>query len=194
MGIASHESLMTGIRQAVCCVLTAHSVPAVDARTAADLVAARLAAAWVNCVIHIPQGIKYRTMLRNQEIFDLFSGNNHAELGRKFRVSIQQIYQIIKKSREEYIRERQQDLFLTADTVQNQQVSAFIQAKLYVLADIMDHASGVFCKALKMDKSQADSYGEQVANWMSEHWGGQSAYIKYGKQEPQTDTQRGLFE
>lgn len=194
MGIATHDSLMSGIRQSVEAVLRSTGTPASQATQAGEQVAQRLAAAWINCVIHIPQGVKYRAMLRNKQIFDRFTGQNHASLALEFGFSIQHIYQVIRSQRLAYIQERQRDLFDVPDAVNNQDVSTFLQAKLYILADIMDHASAVLCEFLHIRKAQADEYGEQIANWMSEHWGGQSAYIKSGKNEQQTGAQQGLFQ
>lgn len=193
MGIATHNNLMQGIRHAVEFVLGATDMPASTVKQAGEQVSQRLACVWINCVVHIPQGIKYRAMLRNKEIFDKFTGNNHAELAHEFGFSIQHIYQVIRAERCSYIRERQTDMFMKNLDENEMDANAFIQAKLFILADIMDHSSAVLCECLRMDKPQADAYGEQIASWMSENWGGQSAYIKSGKNKLPHSTQQELF-
>ncbi|WP_283228558.1 Mor transcription activator family protein, partial [Haemophilus influenzae] len=44
-------------------------------------------------------------------IFNEFNGSNHRELARKYNVSMQWIYQIVKKVTKEEIARRQFDMF-----------------------------------------------------------------------------------
>ncbi|MFS9881518.1 hypothetical protein WKV47_24040, partial [Salmonella enterica] len=59
-------------------------------------------------------------------------------------------------------------------------------------ADIMDHCSVCIREHLTVNKEQADTLGEEVANYMSAHWHGQFAYVRSGKQET-VDDQGDLF-
>ncbi|MCM2545448.1 Mor transcription activator family protein [Burkholderia glumae] len=56
-------------------------------------------------------GVSYRLSQRDRQIFEEFRGDNQAELARKFGVSLQWVYKIIKTVRREDIAARQRDLF-----------------------------------------------------------------------------------
>ncbi len=74
-------------------------------------IADRMAGHWGGQNIYFPMGVSYRLSQRDRQIFDEFRGDNHAELARKFGVSLQWIYKIIKAVRREEIAARQRDLF-----------------------------------------------------------------------------------
>ncbi|EJL1205202.1 hypothetical protein NL766_004711, partial [Salmonella enterica] len=78
-------------------------------------------------------------------------------------------------------------------TVSHKDVSDFIEADLLVLADIMDHCAVCIREHLTIDEAQAKALGEEVANYMSNHWHGQFAYVKSG-QQVSGDDQGDLFE
>ncbi|PHV02845.1 DNA-binding protein [Iodobacter sp. BJB302] len=85
-----------------------------DIEKAAQLaseIADRMAAHWGGQNIYFPMGLSVKLSKRDQRIYDEFNGTNHSELARKFGVSLQWIYKIVKTVRLEEIARRQKDLF-----------------------------------------------------------------------------------
>jgi len=74
-------------------------------------IADRMAAHWGGQNIYFPMGLSYKLSQRDRRIFDDFTGANHSELARKYRVSLQWIYKIVKAVRQEEIARRQGDMF-----------------------------------------------------------------------------------
>ncbi|EBD2385649.1 hypothetical protein GVX02_000501 [Salmonella enterica] len=193
MGATTQKELMGGLTEAVVTVLTTRQgVPPATALRVAHSFAERMAFVWSNSVIRIPKGIAYNTLKRNKTLFDDFDGNNHAHLGRKYGISIQRVYTIVKEMRQAYVDSLQVDMFNDKSVINPQDVSDFIAADLLVLADIMDHCAVCIREHLTVNQEQADALGEEVANYMSAHWHGQFAYVKSGKQEAD-DSQDDLF-
>ncbi|EAM8421895.1 Mor transcription activator family protein [Salmonella enterica] len=193
MGATTQKELMDGLMEAVVVTLTERQhVPFNTACRVGQAFADRMSFVWANGVIRIPKGIAYNTLKRNKALFDDFDGNNHAHLGRKYGISIQRVYTIVKEMRQAYVDSLQVDMFNDKSVVNPQDVSDFIAADLLVLADIMDHCSVCIREHLTVNKEQADTLGEEVANYMSAHWHGQFAYVRSGKQET-VDDQGDLF-
>ncbi|EDZ8927965.1 hypothetical protein FWN46_08000 [Salmonella enterica] len=193
MGATTQKELMNGLMEAVITILTERQgVPVMTACRVASAFAERMSFVWANSVIRIPKGIAYNTLKRNKALFDNFDGNNHAWLGRKYGISIQRVYTIVKEMRQAYIESLQVDMFDDKSAVSHKDVSDFIEADLLVLADIMDHCAVCIREQLTIDEAQAKTLGEEVANYMSNHWHGQFAYVKSGKQESSND-QGDLF-
>lgn len=87
----------------------------IDQEKAAQLaseIADRMAAHWGGQNIYFPMGLSVKLSKRDQLIYDEFDGTNHSDLARKFGVSLQWIYKIVKTVRQEEIARRQQDLFV----------------------------------------------------------------------------------
>ncbi len=78
-------------------------------------IANRMAAHWGGQNIYFPMGLSYKLSQRDQQIFDEFNGINHSELARKYGVSLQWIYKIVKTVRQEEIAKRQGKLFTDQD-------------------------------------------------------------------------------
>lgn len=62
---------------------------------------------------YIPKGVQYQASLRDRQIWQEFNGQNHNELCRKYGISLQWLYSIIKRMRADYVRRHQADLFDT---------------------------------------------------------------------------------
>lgn len=77
-------------------------------------IADRMAAHWGGQNIYFPMGLSYKLSQRDRRIFDDFDGANHSELARKYGVSLQWIYKIVKAVRQEEIARRQGDMFSSA--------------------------------------------------------------------------------
>ena len=46
---------------------------------------------------YLPKGERIKNALRDKQIYDAFTGNNHRELARQFRLSEQKIYDVIRR-------------------------------------------------------------------------------------------------
>lgn len=73
--------------------------------------ASKIAQCWGGEVIYIPRNLILLLSERDKKIWNEFNGVNHRELARKYNVSMQWIYQIVKKVSKEEIARRQFDMF-----------------------------------------------------------------------------------
>lgn len=64
--------------------------------------------------IYIPRKILIPLSGRDWEIYNKFTGNNHKELAREYKVSVAWVYQIIKRVHKMEVGKRQPDLFSEA--------------------------------------------------------------------------------
>lgn len=74
-------------------------------------IANRMAANWGGQLIYFPIGTAIKLSARDQEIWNEFTGNNHSQLARKYGVSLQWIYKIVKAMRQADLARRQGGLF-----------------------------------------------------------------------------------
>ena len=74
-------------------------------------IADRMASHWGGQNIYFPMGLSYKLSQRDRQIYDDFTGSNHSELARKYGVSLQWIYKIVKTVRQEEMARRQGALF-----------------------------------------------------------------------------------
>lgn len=74
-------------------------------------VASHIAQSWGGEVIYIPRNLILLLSECDRKIFAEFNGTNHRELARKYNVSMQWIYQIVKSVTKEEIARRQFDMF-----------------------------------------------------------------------------------
>ncbi|MDF0606666.1 DNA-binding protein [Neisseriaceae bacterium TC5R-5] len=74
-------------------------------------IANRMAAHWGGQNIYFPMGLSYKLSQRDRQIYDEFNGTNHSDLARKYGVSLQWVYKIVKAVRQEEIARRQGGLF-----------------------------------------------------------------------------------
>lgn len=70
-----------------------------------------MAAHWGGQNVYFPMGLAYKLSQRDRQIYEQFNGSNHSELARKYGVSLQWIYRIIKAVRKHEMEQRQQGLF-----------------------------------------------------------------------------------
>lgn len=79
-------------------------------------VADRMASHWGGQNIYFPMGLSYKLSQRDHQIFAEFNGVNHSDLARKYGVSLQWIYKIVKMVRKEELARRQPKLFNCDET------------------------------------------------------------------------------
>lgn len=81
-----------------------HEAVDIDIRTAdqiGEAVASRMMQVWGGQNVYFPMGMAWRVSQRDQEIFSDFNGKNHHDLARKYGVSLQWIYSVVKRVRKE---------------------------------------------------------------------------------------------
>lgn len=66
---------------------------------------------WGGEIIYIPRNLFVLLNERDLKIFNEFNGTNHRELAKKYQVSMQWVYQIVKRVTKEEIARRQFDMF-----------------------------------------------------------------------------------
>lgn len=70
-----------------------------------------IASHWGGQIVYVAKGARMRLSKRDLDIWRDFTGRNHAELAEKYDVSVQWIYAILKRVRDEIARESQPGLF-----------------------------------------------------------------------------------
>lgn len=177
MGAATQHSLLGGLFEAAVFVLVGHGLSDKQSRTTAKVIIKKLSFVWANNTIHIPKGQRYKDLLRYQQIFNDFTGNNHAALGLKYKLSIQRIYTIVKQMRRRHELHHQMDFF-GHEKLTNREDNNFVTSGLLVLEDIMCYSSICISEMHGMDKKTSDRLGMEIANHSSNHLHGQFAYIR----------------
>lgn len=76
-----------------------------------EAVANRMMQIWGGQNVYFPMGMAWKVNQRDLEIFREFNGRNHHELARKFGVSLQWIYSVVKRVRKEELGRVQGKLF-----------------------------------------------------------------------------------
>ncbi|KDT42068.1 mor transcription activator family protein [Escherichia coli 3-105-05_S4_C2] len=66
---------------------------------------------WGGQNVYFPMGMVWKVSQRDREIFREFNGRNHHELARKFGVSLQWVYSVVKRVRKEELDRMQGKLF-----------------------------------------------------------------------------------
>lgn len=74
-------------------------------------IARNIAESWGGQTVYIQKGMGMFAHERDLQIYKEFSGNNHAELARKYKISMQWVYVIVKKMQAIKMREVQPELF-----------------------------------------------------------------------------------
>lgn len=70
-----------------------------------------IAESWGGQTIYVPQGLGMFVHERDEKIYREFNGTNHAELARKYKISMQWVYSIVKKMRAIRMKQMQPELF-----------------------------------------------------------------------------------
>lgn len=86
----------------------------IDPATASHIgvkLARSIAEKWKKQLVYIPEGLGMYIHERDLQIYKEFNGSNHAELARKYKISMQWVYAIVKKMQAIRAREVQPELF-----------------------------------------------------------------------------------
>lgn len=81
------------------------------ARHVAKEVADRMAAHWGGQNVYFPMGQAGKVSQRDRQIYEEFNGTNQSDLARKWGMSLQWIYKIVKAVRKDELARRQVDMF-----------------------------------------------------------------------------------
>ncbi|MDR5610759.1 MULTISPECIES: Mor transcription activator family protein [unclassified Arsenophonus] len=76
-----------------------------------DAVASQMMAEWGGQNIYFPMGLMWKINQRDREIFADFNGHNHRALARKYEVSLQWVYSVVKRVKKEELARIQGSLF-----------------------------------------------------------------------------------
>lgn len=80
-----------------------------------DAVASQMMAVWGGQNVYFPMGLIWKVSQRDREIFADFNGHNHHALARKYKVSLQWIYSVVKRVKKEELARIQGNLFEDED-------------------------------------------------------------------------------
>ncbi len=77
------------------------------AKLLGDEVATKFSADFGGDMTYIPEGRVFKKSRLHRKIYDAFTGDNHAELAKAFRVSVIHVYRVIAREAERERRRRQ---------------------------------------------------------------------------------------
>lgn len=75
------------------------------------MTAMKISHSWGGLVIYIPKATKLFVCEREKQIYNDFNGVNHAYLAKKYELSLQCIYRIVKRVQKEEVNKRQIQMF-----------------------------------------------------------------------------------
>lgn len=93
-------------------VLVKHGFSAEKANIVAKEISKQMCEEWGGQSIYFPYWLRMEISSRDREIYAKFNGHNHAELSKKYKRSLQTIYNIVNTIRAEEIARRQKNLEL----------------------------------------------------------------------------------
>lgn len=108
--------LLADLAERIATHLIEHQIQEEGARAIGDEIAVEMAAYWGGQLIYFPKGKFLILSKRDRQIYAEFNGHNVKELARKYDVSEQHIYRIIKAMRRSDLASRHGDLFATVGT------------------------------------------------------------------------------
>lgn len=89
--------LIAFMQDTVKAILEARKISPDQSEAIAVEVADQLSFEWGGAMIYIPKAASNLLSRRNEKIISEFNGSNQAELSRKYKVSIQWIYSLLRK-------------------------------------------------------------------------------------------------
>lgn len=93
-------------------VLKRHNINDAAAADIAHALAHNIAQAWGGLNVYFPKRDSVALNARDQAIWDEFNGDNHSELAKKYNVSVQWVYKVVKRKRAADIQSRQQSFLV----------------------------------------------------------------------------------
>lgn len=75
------------------------------------IVAMKISQSWGGLNVYMPKALELFACEREKQIYNEFNGTNHAALAKKYGLSVQWIYKIVKRVQKEETAKRQLDMF-----------------------------------------------------------------------------------
>ncbi|ACL32489.1 Mor transcription activator family protein [Glaesserella parasuis] len=75
------------------------------------IVAMKIGQSWGGLNVYMPKALELFACEREKQIYNEFTGNNHSFLAKKYGLSLQWIYKIVKRVQKEEVAKRQLDMF-----------------------------------------------------------------------------------
>lgn len=97
--------------QTAACLMSVANVEKRQAAAVAKQVARYITANWGGQLIYIPKNHLGQIGERDMRVYRDFNGRNHAELAKKYNLTVQQIYRIVKEVGMRERAKNQKDLF-----------------------------------------------------------------------------------
>jgi Mor family transcriptional regulator len=89
--------LIAFLQDTVKAILEGRQIPFDQAEEIAVQIADQVSFEWGGAMIYIPRSVANLLTRRNEKILAEFNGANHVELSRKYKVSVQWIYSLLRK-------------------------------------------------------------------------------------------------
>lgn len=92
-------------------ILRDHGIDTELAEQCGVALAEHLAEHWGGQLINFPKNFLYKLAQRDMVIYSEFNGRNHAELAKRYKMSVRGIYKLIARAQKRVIAEKQPNLF-----------------------------------------------------------------------------------
>lgn len=110
MEAARHE-LLSDVADHAAATLRDYGIATDVAEQAGAAIANTLAEHWGGQLISIPKDYHFKLAKRDLRIYGEFNGINHAQLARKYNLTVRGIYKLVERVRRREVERRQAELF-----------------------------------------------------------------------------------
>lgn len=124
-GRSKAPELLADLADHACAILVELTeLPAEVASDFGHALAEKMADHWGGQGVYFPQGLTLKLSKRYLQIYEKFNGFNHSELAMEYKVSVQWIYNIVKRVHKEQVAQRQRDIFEDAQALEPQNTNS----------------------------------------------------------------------
>jgi len=109
--MSDYPEILSDLKQDIIQVANQEGVNEETAQAIAHIVTENMRKNWGGIQVYIGKGLKHDLSQRDLIIWGEFTGHNHRALCRKYDMSLQRLYAIIKAQGDKSLREHQGDLF-----------------------------------------------------------------------------------
>lgn len=110
MEVLRHE-LLSDFASHVAQVLLDHGIDEAIADQAGIAAADHIADHWGGQLVNVPKDYRYRIAERDLQVWEEFRGNNHAELARRYGMTLRGVYKLISRVKSRGLDARQGRFF-----------------------------------------------------------------------------------
>ena len=97
--------------QTAACLISELNIDRRQAANIAKKVARHITGKWGGQLIYIPKNLFGQLSERDRKLYEEFNGHNHAALSKKYNLTVQQVYRIVKEVGMRERAKNQSDLF-----------------------------------------------------------------------------------